>query len=128
MLAKSGRADNLKMLFWTGIFEILAKTLAVVSLENRTPQNLIIANFEHPVSKTLITTTIVLRQLHNAVVVNHTHNGQKQSPADRPMQRAIAIIQCVVATVIDIISESGPQCLNYDRFFLQTLLTIKSHR
>ena len=30
-MAKSGRADILKMLFWPGIFEILAKTLLSLS-------------------------------------------------------------------------------------------------
>ena len=31
-IAKSGRADNFELLFWTGILEILAKTLGLNGL------------------------------------------------------------------------------------------------
>ena len=31
-MAKSGLVDNLELLFWTGIFEILAKTLVKTAI------------------------------------------------------------------------------------------------
>ena len=53
LVAKSGQAEILKLLFWTGIFEILAKTLLLGSVlacftGNRDTQNNCLSSMDQP--------------------------------------------------------------------------------
>ena len=79
-----------------------------------------------------------------SMVVNHTHSCQKQLSIKNGLISFYRVISCMLVcfqsahaesncnypmgSIIDIIRESGPQCLSFDRYFMQIWASINQQK